>query len=284
MRPDDFFEHSDDDDFGVSFAKRRFRVELMRELRRGPLDTASDSEVAVALARLTHDELEAFGTDSSESLNNAQMRETLLGLRAVLDRLGIQQFDVPFRDFTTFKSYWLREGAYGSWQARRDLLNGLFETLHDQLTDMESRALTSSLADPVSPRARTGWSRVDGEIAELRRHFQIARSPQDYRNVGNDCVILTEALGRTVYRAERHLRPSETEPPIANTKQRLDRFIEDALSGSANAPLRKLARAAIEMAQAVKHQSTPTRRDAGLAADAVILLANLLRRIAEPET
>jgi hypothetical protein len=34
------------------------------------------------------------------------------------------------------------------------------------------------------------------------------------------------------------------------------------------------------MAQAVKHRSTPTRREAGLAADAV-LLANLLRRINE---
>jgi len=32
----------------------------------------------------------------------------------------------------------------------------------------------------------------------------------------------------------------------------------------------------------VKHRTTPTRRDAGIAADAVILLANILRRLAEP--
>jgi hypothetical protein len=123
---------------------------------------------------------------------------------------------------------------------------------------------------------------VDTEIAELRRHFQTARTPQDYRNVGNDCVLVVERLSGTVYSAERHLRPGEEEPPFANTKQRLDRFIEDSLQGADNAPLRKLARATIEMAQAVKHRSTPNRTEAGMAADGVILLANLLRRIDEP--
>lgn len=54
--------------------------------------------------------------------------------------------------------------------------------------------------------------------------------------------------------------------------------------GRESATARRLVRASIEMAQEVKHSDTPTRRDAGLAADAVILLANLLRRLDEPET
>jgi len=36
------------------------------------------------------------------------------------------------------------------------------------------------------------------------------------------------------------------------------------------------------MAQAVKHRPSTTRRDAGIGADAVILLVNMLRRLAEP--
>jgi len=39
----------------------------------------------------------------------------------------------------------------------------------------------------------------------------------------------------------------------------------------------------VEFAQLVKHRETPTRRDAGVGADAVIMLANILRRLAEPE-
>ncbi len=284
MRPADFFteETTKEEPFGLPApTKRVFRSDLARGLRRAPLDDASDVEAAVALARLIHDELEAFGTGGGDELSDEDMREALLGLRAAAGRLGITGFSPPFRDFSSFRSYWLQEGASGSWQARRDILDGLFEDLHEKLTDLETRELTASTATPISPRGRTGWSGVDNEIAELRRHFTSARTPQDYRNVGNDCVAVLEALSRTAYDPSRHLRPGESEPPVAQTKQRLDRFVEDELPGAANAQLRKLTRAAIEMAQAVKHQGSPGRREAGVAADTVILLANLLRRIAE---
>ena len=211
------------------------------------------------------------------------MREALLALRATVRRLGVNDFEVPFRDFTSFRTWWVANDAYGSWQARRDLLAGIFDSLHDRLADMEQEALTSSLVDPISPHHRTGWPIVDTEISELRRHFLAARTPQDYRNVGNDCVVVTEVLSATVYDAAVHLRDGEEVPPVAKTKQRIGRFIEDAAAGPDNATLRRLATAAIDYAQHVKHSGAPTRRDAGIAADAVIQLANILRRLGEHE-
>ncbi|TCC64758.1 hypothetical protein E0H73_10390 [Kribbella pittospori] len=95
-------------------------------------------------------------------------------------------------------------------------------------------------------------------------------------------MALTEALSRQVYDPALHLRPGESEPPAANTKQRLGRYVEVALPGE-HTSIVSLIRAAIELSQRIKHQDAPTRRDAGLAADAVILLANLLRRLAEPD-
>ncbi len=74
------------------------------------------------------------------------------------------------------------------------------------------------------------------------------------------------------------------EPPVDKTKQRLDRFIEDALAGSENTATRRLAKATIELAQEIKHSDTPTRREAGIAADSVILLANIMRRLDEETT
>lgn len=285
MRADDFFEdHIDPADdllgLGEPMVTNRLRRDLIRSLRIGP-QAEADDEVAVALARLVHDELESYGTGGGERLGDEDMRDALLALRAVLKRLAVPPLDLPFRDFTTFRSHWLKQGASGSWQARRDILNDLFGPLHDELADMETRSLERSLADPVSPRGRTGWSRIDAEVAELRRHFGGALTPQDYRNVGNDCTIVMEALSRQLYDPDRHLREGEQEPPVNNTKQRLERFVEDAATGPENAALRKLARAGIEMAQAVKHNPTPDRRSAGVAADATILLANLLRRLAD---
>lgn len=280
MRPDDFFVYGTADP-----QSRRFDIDLITRLRRGPIAQAGDVEVAVGLARLVHEELEKFGTGGGEELTNVQMQEAILALRSIIPRINVGHFELPFRDLATFRNYWISQGAAGGggYQKRRNLLAGFFESFHDRLADLENESLSSTLAAPISPHGRTGWISVDVEINELRRHFQSARTPQDYRAIGNDCVIVTEALSREVYKVDRHLRHGETEPPVANTKLRLDRFIDDATVGPSNAALRKLARSAIEMAQAVKHSQTPTRVEAGVAADAVILLSNILRRLDEPQ-
>ncbi len=274
MTPEDFFN----DDFFSDEGK--LDVELLTNIRAGNHTGRSDVEVGAALLRLAHDELEAYGTGGTDRTDDDGIRLILRTSRALLQRLEIP-LDLPFSDYRTFHSYWSDNGAYGNWQARRNILNKLFEPVHQELARLEDQELVSTLGKPVTSHPGTGWSRVDAEINELRRHFGSARSSQDYRNIGNDCVAVLERLGEAVFDPELHLNEGEQVPPVANTKDRLGRFVEHAAAGPANAEIRKLARAAIELAQAVKHQSEPTRRNAGIAADSVILLANLLRRLAE---
>lgn len=45
--------------------KTKFNSALVGELRKGPIEGRTDLEAAIALAGLVHDELIAFGTDSS---------------------------------------------------------------------------------------------------------------------------------------------------------------------------------------------------------------------------
>ena len=92
---------------------------------------------------------------------------------------------------------------------------------------------------------------------------------------------MLERLSEVVFDPDIHLEEGEQEPPVAHTKARLSKFVDHTALGPSNAEIRKVARATIELAQAVKHQGEPTRRNAGIAADSVILLANLLRRLAE---
>jgi hypothetical protein len=282
VRSDAFFVEQPADGAGRR-GRRQFNSELVDRVRRAPLDDHDDVEIAVALARLVHDELELYGTCGGEELDQENMRLALQALRRVVDRTGAPPLQLEFRDYSSFRTWWIREGAHGTWQGRRELLDDLFNPLHDALADLEAGSIASTLADPITPHGRTGWAAVDAEVAELRRHFQTARTPQDYRNVGNDCVIVTEAISRHAYSSDRHLRAGENEPPVDKTKLRLDRVIEDALPGPENAALRKLARSVIEFAQEVKHRTAPTRREAGIAADAVIQLANMMRRLEEPE-
>ena len=273
MTPEDFFVDGD------LLGQRFVDWDLLDEIVSGNIDR-SDVEVAVALLRLAHDELEAFGTDGSQRTSEEDIRRILQTCRFLLKRIGIS-LDLPFSDFRTFKSHWVADDAYGSWQARRNILHHLFELVHRELAQREDNEIMSVLARPVTAYPGTGWSRVDEEINELRRHFAAARSPQDYRNVGNDCVAVLERLSEVVFDADRHLQNGQDVPPVANTKTRIGAFVEHVSAGRTNAEIRKVARAVIELAQAVKHRDTPSRRDAGIAADSVIQLANILRRLAE---
>jgi hypothetical protein len=287
VKPADFFDVPeppawatlDDDPFDIGRQMEPvFNEGRVEALRRGPLPGVDDLDAALALASLVHTELASFGTNSQEKLRDDEMASALKALRAVLRRLALP-FEVPFRDFSSFRTYWIKNEMSGSWAARREYLETIFGPLQARLLRMEEARLEDQLATPISPRSATGWPDVDREIQELRRHFRLASTPQDYRGIGTDCVGVLIALGRTVYDPQFHLRPGETVPPPDKTKQRLGRFIEDALPGTANVELRGLATKTIEFAHHVKHSTTPTRRDAGIAADAVILLVNMLRRL-----
>ena len=112
----------------------RLHTELLDQLATAPSSTWSDLEVAKALAELSHDEYQKYGTRGSE-LDNAEARKLLTTLKAVLARIGMRSVDFGFRDFESFRSFWIRKGASGDggWQARRDLLADLFNPIHDRL-------------------------------------------------------------------------------------------------------------------------------------------------------
>jgi hypothetical protein len=286
MRPDGFFTERSAADTDINAEPwatiTEFDHELADRLRQRPLDNVDDLDAARALVELVHDDLRRFGTEGGEKLTDNDLGLALRTLRAVLKRLGIT-FEVPFRSFTTFKSYWIKNWMSNSWQARRGYLDDVFDPIYQQLLRLEEQRFESELPIAVSPRTRTGWPAVDNEVNELRRRFRSSTTPQDYRAIGVHCVGILEALSRTVYDPAKHLREGETAPPPDKTKQRIGRYVQDALAGPGNEELRGLLNKAIEFAHHVKHRSTPTRREAGIAADTVILLANMLRRLAEPE-
>ena len=255
-----------------------FDIERVEKLRAAPDPSHSDVDVALALMDLVHDDLMRSGTGGGEQLDDDEMRMAIRALASVTARCGLE-FKLPFRDHATWKTWWLKNGAYGSWQARRELLSDLFDGPSAKLMAAQDRAVESSLADSVSPYDQVGWPRVDTEIGELRRHFREGRTPQDYRAVGNDCVHALEALSQHVYKPALHTPEGEEDPPVQKTKLRIERYVEHALPGRANAAMRSFARSTIALAQQVKHSGEPTRTEAGITADAVILLANMLRRL-----
>ncbi|MGE2728975.1 hypothetical protein ACQI4F_05840 [Mycolicibacterium vaccae] len=256
----------------------KLRSDFLKKLRAGSVAGTDDLDIAVALTQLVWDELKAFGTGGGDTFDDEDLALAQRALTATLSRIGIT-LTFPWRDFDTFKSHWERNGCYGSWQARRSLLEDLFAPVQAELDRQEDAQFHAVNAEAVSPRTTTGWPKVDEELTELRRRFRTATTAQDYRDVGNRSVAVLEALSRTIYNPAVHLRDGETEPPPNKRRQRLGRYVEDSLAGDGSEAIRGVANKVIELAHSVKHSTEPTRREAGIVADSVIMLANILRRV-----
>lgn len=78
----------------------------------------------------------------------------LRSLRAILKRLGIG-FDTPFRDFQSFRGYWIAQGMSNSWGARRDYLNELFAPVFARLEELEDEQAVGAVRG------------VDGELKNI---------------------------------------------------------------------------------------------------------------------
>ncbi len=276
MIPEDFFE----EDFLEE--ERLLNRGLLKRLRANAYADRSDAEVATALLRLGHDELRAYVEGGSRRLDEEEIRLVVRTSRRLLDRLGVVH-ELPFSDYSTFWTYWVEHGdETESTYSGVAILNNFFEPIHLELEEIEDHELASTLARPITSRDGTGWTEVDEGITELRRHFRDARSSLEYRNIGNDCDAILERLSEIVFDPELHLKEGVQEPPVKETKNRIGSFVANsAPNQGTNEKIRKLANATIEMTQAVKHKQEGTRKNAGIAADSVILLANMLRRLAE---
>lgn len=277
MIQDDFFVESSKPNAWGSLTTE-LRVGLLEQLRAGPVPGFDDLDVAIALTGLVWEELKAFGTAGAVRLDDERISVAQRTLKAMLHRLGIE-LDIPWRNFEGFKVYWHKHDRTGSYQARRDLLEEFFGPVQQKLDKLEEAQFRAVNAEAVSPHTKTGWPKVDVELTELRHRFRSATTNQDYRDTGNRAVAVLEAISRTVYDPTVHVRDGESELSPEKTKLRISRYVEDSLAGKDNEAIRGVVVKTIELAHSVKHSTAPTRREAGVAADSVIMLANILRRV-----
>ena len=281
MDYEDFFESDINhtiNSWTSSQSDRQIRFDLVRNLKKGTIPGDDNLTTALALTRIVWEEYEAYGTDSSQSSSNEESRELLRTLILVLHRQGIN-LQLPWRDFSSFRSYWIANDGRGSWQARRNMIAQYFEPVRSELEDLEEKTYSNELATPVSPRDRLGWTTVDQQIEQLRYRFRTASTTVDYKDVGNRCVGVLEELSRILYQPEVHCAPDEKPPPVDKTNVRISAYIDRRLKGSCNEELRGLVKKASALSHKIKHSPTADRATAGIAADAVIILANILRRL-----
>lgn len=253
------------------------------EARPGALPGDDDLQTALYLTRFVQREFQLYATNDEELVvSDEESRELLKTLRRVLYRHEIT-VTPHWRDLTSFGAYWNKVGATGpgSWQKRMDLLDEVFDPVYEKIDQIEEQVFQDELAEAVSQRKSLGWPTVDSYVNQLRQRFRTATTAADYKDVGNRCVGVLEALSETVYDPAVHCPPGVDVPPVSNTEIRIGAYIDQRLPGSANKTLRGVVQRSGRLAHSLKHSEKANRTSTGIAADAVILLANILRRLRE---
>jgi hypothetical protein len=197
-------------------------------------------------------------------------------LRAVLKRLGMKNPN-PHQDLWAFYRYW-SENDLGTYASRRSYVADLYEEVQEHLDEVTY----DELLEPVAGRP-TGWPEVDRMVSRLRSDYQAARDATAYKAIGLQIVTLLQGVGRLVFDPERHQPDREVKVSPDDAKRRIGLFVDSVTQGrgSTGAQIRKLSGAAVQLAESIKHSADPDRIETGIAADAAIAVANLVRRVSE---
>lgn len=254
------------------------------QIRSGSLTNFDDVSVAIKMLRTVHDEFERFGTDGTQAFTNDDSREALLALQMCCKRLGFGNVVWPFRDFSSFRNWWISEGARGSWQARRDLLESVFGEIAVALDHRFLEIQEKQLVRPLNSEELATWPEIKREMNELRRHVASATSAADLRNIGNDCVSILERISEFTYFHQVHGLPDTDEPAVSKTKIRLTSLIEHEFLSESKSELKRLVSAVIDLAQAIKHTPDPSDIETLVLADSLVFLIAALDRILNQST
>ena len=192
MTPDDLFEPvgGAPPTPGLSAREERANRDLLDALRRGSATGVPDLDVALPLTKQVAEDLEAFGTGGGQRLTDDEMALALRALRPTLARLGIT-FELPFRDYSSFRAYWIRTGGHGSWAARREMVEGFFEPVFTRLFALEDRALETGVAD-VALTAITDPGVIQEHLRRLDRN--VDADPRLAVSAAKDLVESTAKL------------------------------------------------------------------------------------------
>jgi hypothetical protein len=188
-------------------------------------------------------------------------------ISAALAEVGLSD-PVPFDSLWDWHAHWSKE--LDSYRSRREYLSKLFAPLIASV-----RGKPGTPAPPLFTPT-TGWTAVDDGQLQLRALLGRARLVTQFQSVGLHCRELLITLGQTVYDSTRHPAADGQAVSATDAKRMLEAYISAELRGSSNEELRRHARAAFDLANALQHRRTATFRDAALCAEATASIINLV--------
>jgi hypothetical protein len=203
-----------------------------------------------------------------------EYRDRRRRLTEALEDRGLQ-YPFPWQDLGQWYGYW--SGNLPTYASRRAKVADLAAPVLDAL-DHQGTGLT--LTDPGS--GQLAWASLDARLTGLAGELAKAASLDDMQDVGRRAREILIDCARLL--ADPSLVPGgQPVPKAADAKAWLDLFLAAQAPGSHRDALRRLVRAAWDLAQTVTHGNVD-RVEAFAAAQATTLVVRTLQSLAERDT
>lgn len=117
-------------------------------------------------------------------------------------------------------------------------------------------------------------------LSAVRSQLARASTVQDFQQVGHQSRELLISIAQAVYDPAKHSDPRTPAVSPTDAKGMLGAFIAKTLPGAGQEEARKLARSAVDMANAVQHDRVAANRDAQLAVEGCVAVLAVVAIIA----
>lgn len=227
----------------------------------------------VWLIERQQESLVAVATGTNISSLDAGYRARGKKIRRQLAGHGIED---PY-PWTTLSLFWGRARDYATYQERREWLDALTRPV---VTELERRADAASVVTDWGAAPVAAWRDLEARLDGLKDEVAKAKTLDDRQDVGRRArEVMIDAVN-LCYADEMSTALGEVVPKAADAKNRFDHILRARTAGRSHEELRKVMRAAWDLAQDVTH-SQSEQLHALATAQAVVLLVRCLQEIAK---
>jgi uncharacterized protein (UPF0305 family) len=190
----------------------------------------------------------------------------------VYNEVNLQLQNIGFENPNIYDSLW---SWYNKWkndfqhyQERRDYINEMYKKLIDSISNMENKKVVDVKVN------LSGWDKIRRSIIEIEKNEKLAQNEEQFQVIGMQCRELIITLAQTVYDSEKHPSIDGTEISKTDAKRMLDSYIMVVLAGNENQELRAYVKATNNLANALTHKRTATKKEMMLCTSATLTLVN----------
>ena len=187
-----------------------------------------------------------------------------------LQRLGFQNPN-QFKDLWDWYGKWSSD--FSTYRERRAFIRELYSSLVQTLLETEEAESINVTID------LKGWERLERSVQEIRKRQSEASKEEQFQVIGLLCRETIITLAQSVFVEDKHPILDDTKVSKTDAKRMLEAYIAVELSGSSNKILRQYARSTLDLANALTHKRTATKKDASLCSIATLSLINFIGTI-----